>query len=250
MALFHCEWFSQAVRMPTSATVILPHDITKSSEPAQVLYLLHGKSHNHASWHRYTSLEQYCQDYPVAVIMPEVNRSFYTDMKYGVDYYTYLTEELPRLCGSMFNISTAPEDSYIAGMSMGGYGALKAALGCPDRYRACAAISAVTNIYRKIDSTPDSDPKKEELRGIFGEDLKVSEKDDLQALALKAQKNGVVPELYLACGSQDHLYPDSAEFDQFLTKHGISHTFEEWPGIHDWPFWDTAIHKVLRSFFG
>ena len=92
--------------------------------------------------------------------MPEVNRSFYTDMAYGPEYFTYITEELPGLCESMFHISTSSEDRYIAGMSMGGYGCLKAALSHPECYTGCAAISAVTNIHTKIESTPDSAPKK------------------------------------------------------------------------------------------
>ena len=94
MALLHCELDSKSVRMPTSVMAILPHDVISTSQSPKVLYLLHGCSHNYSVWSRYTSLERYCLPYNLAVIMPEVNRSFYTDMAYGPEYFTYITEEL------------------------------------------------------------------------------------------------------------------------------------------------------------
>ena len=250
MALLHCELYSQALRMPTSVTVILPQDITHKKEPAPALYLLHGRSHNHSVWQRYTSLEQYCEPYHVAVIMPEVNRSFYTDMTFGVNYFTYLTEELPALCESMFHIGTDPDHRYIAGMSMGGYGSLKAALSKPDFYRGCAAVSAVTDICQHVRETTEKDPKKQEFRGIFGQDLIIPPKDDLYELAEKAKLTGTVPDLYFSCGMQDHLYQEGAAFRTWLSAQQIPFTYEEWAGIHDWLFWDAAIKKVLDHFWG
>ena len=250
MALLHCELYSQALRMPTSVTIILPHDITRRTAPAPALYLLHGRSHNHSVWQRYTAIEQYCQPFHGAIIMPEVNRSFYTDMAYGVDYFTYLTEELPALCESMFHIGTDCSHRYIAGMSMGGYGSLKAALSKPDFYRGCAAISAVTDICKHVEETAEADPKKREFRGIFGPELVVPEKENLYKLAQKAHIRGKMPDLYFSCGTEDHLYQEGADFRSWLSGHGISFTYEEWSGIHDWGYWDTAIRKVLEYFWG
>ena len=142
MALLHCEINAKSIRMVTSVCAILPHDTYDGEKPVKTLYLLHGRSHNYSVWTRYTNLERYAEVHHAAVIMPEVNRSFYTDMRYGVDYQTYVSEELPDLCESMFRISKNPEDRFIAGMSMGGYGALKTALSHPDRYAACGMISA------------------------------------------------------------------------------------------------------------
>lgn len=245
MALLTCEIYSNALRMPTSVTVILPHDEMKPNESIRTLYLLHGRSHNHSVWQRYTSLERYCQSKPVAVIMPEVNRSFYINMVYGVDYFTYITEELPALCESMFHIGTTAEHRYIAGMSMGGYGCLKAALSKPEFYHGCAAVSAVTDIIQHIEDTPAETPKGREFSGIFGEDRLVSSKDDLYFLAKQAKQNGIVPQLYFACGAEDHLNQEGAIFRKFLSDQSISFIYEEWPGIHDWNFWDQALPKVL-----
>lgn len=249
MALLHCELYSRMLRMPASVSVILPHDITLRKEPAKVLYLLHGRSHNYSVWQRYTSLERYCESYHAAVIMPEANRSFYTDMAEGVSYFSYITEELPDLCQAMFGVSARPEDRFIAGMSMGGYGCLKAALSRPDFYAGCASMSPVTNIRKRVEETPDDDPKKQEFRGIFGPDLNIPESDDLYALASRHQHAPRRPDFYFLCGTEDHLLPEARKFQKHLRKLGYSVADEEWAGAHDWIFWDTAIEKVLRRFF-
>lgn len=248
MAFLNMELYSKEIRMPTSVSVILPQDITGRTDPPKTLYLLHGRSHNHSVWQRYTSLERYAQQYHIAVIMPEVNRSFYSDMKYGVRYFHYIAQELPALCEAMFHINSAAEGRYLAGMSMGGYGCLKAALTFPKRYRGCAAISAVTDIRQHIDETPESDTRKNEFRGIFGENLETVPADDLFSLA-SSRKGLPLPDLYFSCGRQDHLYPEGERFRTHLDSLEIPYTFEEWDGIHDWEFWDIAIRKVLEYFF-
>ncbi len=250
MAFLHCELYSHKLRMPASVAVILPQDVTLRQAPARVLYLLHGRSHNYSVWYRYTSLERYCQDYHAAIIMPEANRSFYTDMEQGVAYFSYITEELPALCQSMFHLSPRREDRFISGMSMGGYGCLKAALVKPEFYAACAAISPVTDIRKHVDETPENDPKKKEFRGIFGHSLSISPKDDLYALAIKKRHSPRRPDFYFYCGTDDHLLNESRHFQQHLQQQGYTVAGEEWPGIHDWRFWDTAIEKVLNRFFG
>lgn len=250
MAYLNCEIYSKALRMPTSVSVILPQDVCASDRPIASLYLLHGRSHNHSVWHRYTSVERYAEQYNLAVIMPEVNRSFYTDMAYGVDYFTYITEELPMLCESMFKIDTTASHRYVAGMSMGGYGALKAALSHPTQYAGCAAISAVTDIQMHLIDTPEDNPKKNEFRGIFGQKLKADETNDLHCLAQKITTHSIVPRFYFSCGLEDHLYPEGKLFQNYLMQSGISVYAEEWHGCHDWQFWDCAIEKVISYFFG
>ena len=242
--------------MVTSVNVILPQDIHRTNDkPVKALYLLHGRSHNYSVWTRYTSLEQYAQLYDIAIIMPEVNRSFYSNMRYGLDYQTYITEELPNLCEAMFYISKAGKDRYIAGMSMGGYGALKTALSHPGRYAGCGALSAVTELPRHIAETPENTPKKQEFRGIFGENLQTSPTDDIYHLISQAtlpysgDAAPLLPRLYIACGKQDHLYPESVRLNHHLSKTNYPAHFEEWNGMHDWAFWDLAIKRVLEYFF-
>ncbi|MBE7720654.1 MAG: hypothetical protein E7243_14215 [Lacrimispora celerecrescens] len=103
MAFLHCELKAESIRMVTSVCVVLPQDFYRTDCPVKTLYLLHGRSHNYSVWTRYTSLEQYAQAHNDAIIMPEINRSLYSNMKYGLDYQTYVSEELPDLCESMIH---------------------------------------------------------------------------------------------------------------------------------------------------
>lgn len=250
MAFLQCELYSESLRMPTSVSVILPHDFTRDSAPARTLYLLHGRSHNHSVWQRFTSLERYCQKYHAAVIMPEVNRSFYTDMALGVDYFHYVSEELIWLCEKMFHLSSDPSDRFIAGMSMGGYGCLKIALSNPHAYAQCAAVSAVTDIRQHVRETPVDSPKGREFQAIFGSLQQITDDDDLYVLARRAHNAKRMPQCRFLCGKQDHLYAESHAFFQYMRTVGCPVEWEEWDGAHTWEFWDTAIEHVLASFFG
>lgn len=129
--------------MVTSFIALLPEQLELNRVP--VIYLFHGLTDNCTGWTRYTSVERYARDHSAAVIMPEVQRSYYTDMAYGMKYFTYVHDELPRLCRHMFGLSDKRELNYVMGLSMGGCGALKCALTTPERYAGCAAFSAVAD---------------------------------------------------------------------------------------------------------
>ena len=148
MAFLHCEIFSNTLDMATAVNVILPNE--GDPDEAPVLMLLHGLSDNASGWSRYTAVEQYAREIGIAVIMPEVQRSFYTDMVCGLPYFTYISSELPAQCRRMFGLSGRRERNYIAGLSMGGYGALKCALTFPDYYIGCGSFSGVADFRRRI----------------------------------------------------------------------------------------------------
>src|SRR3954464_8456510 len=149
MALMRCDLFSDALSLSTSLTVILPQPTRTQigmtgdagEDPPPVLYLLHGLSDDDTIWLRRTSIERYVAPLGLAVVMPQVHRSFYTDEAYGGRYWTFLSEELPELVGRFFRVSSRPEDTFVAGLSMGGYGALKLALRQPERFVAAASLS-------------------------------------------------------------------------------------------------------------
>ena len=150
MALLHVNFYSSVLRMASSMDVILPETSQgigvdgqppwdgKSLLPA--LYLLHGTTDDHTIWQRRTSLERYCAGRRLCVIMPNGHLSAYTNQKYGHRYLDFITEELPDICSKMFRISTAREDTFIAGLSMGGLLTLKAAAElAPDKIVVMAA---------------------------------------------------------------------------------------------------------------
>ncbi len=242
MALVQCQFYSEVLNLSMSMNVILP----QKGKNHPTLYLLHGLSDNHSIWLRRTSIERYVDGMNLAIVMPEVHRSFYTDMACGGRYWTYISEELPEIAQSMFSLSDKREQTYVAGLSMGGYGAFKLALGKPETFSAGASLSGALDIvYRSKDKSIIS-----KWEDIFGDlnDLPGSE-NDLFHLSEVVQKSKFKPRLYQCCGTEDFLYQDNLNFLDHATKLGLDLTYEEGPGDHQWGYWDTQIQRVLKWLY-
>jgi S-formylglutathione hydrolase FrmB len=236
--------------METSLTVILPQDGSPKPASGGTLYLLHGRGQSALSWVRYSGIEGYAKKYGLTVIMPEGARSFYTDMRYGGDYFSYITGELPALCGRMFRIENAPEKTYIAGLSMGGYGALKCAFNHPEGYAGCGAFSAVTDIHWRLENTPGDAPGYRDLQGVFGVDPEPGTADDIFILAGSAARSAKHPRLFISCGAEDIRLKQNQRLSSLLREAGYDHEFQQWPGNHDWDFWEISLQRALRFFLG
>ena len=207
-----------------------------------VLYLLHGLSDDDTIWTRRTSIERYVAPLGLAVVMPQVHRSFYADESYGGDYWTFLSEELPALVGSFFRVSQERRDTFVAGLSMGGYGAMKLALRHPDRFAAAASLSGALDVARLAATRlGDEDPRL--FDRIFGGRDVAGTDDDL--LALVARSSGDLPQLYVACGTQDALLQDTERFAASCAATGVDVRRDVGPGEHDWAYWDSRIQDVL-----
>jgi S-formylglutathione hydrolase FrmB len=154
VAFVTCDLFSEALEVGTTISVVLPQPAEDQigvgaavrEGPPPVLYLLHGLTDDHTAWSRYTSIARYAETAGLAVVMPSVHHSFYTDEVYGHRYWSYVSEELPALVSSFFRVSSTPSDTFVAGLSMGGFGALKLALSHPDRYAAAASLSGALDL--------------------------------------------------------------------------------------------------------
>ena len=133
MALLSWNFHSHTLGISASANVILPQAAVEKGEKLPVLCLLHGLSDDHTNWQRRTSIERYADPLGLAVVMPAVNRSFYANMAHGPRYWDFICEELPQLCAIFFPLSDKRADTFVAGLSMGGYGAFKVALSHPNR---------------------------------------------------------------------------------------------------------------------
>lgn len=255
MALIKCDFFSETLGISTSIHVILPQN-TKSQigmggsarkEKYPVLYLLHGLSDDDSIWLRRTSIERYVATLGLAVIMPNAGRSFYTDMENGYKYFTFITEELPEIARSFFPLSDKREDNFVAGLSMGGYGAFKIALTYPEKYAAAASLSGAVDITADIKSKDSDITMMKEFKNIFG-DLKnvKGSKNDLFYLTEKlAASDKPKPRLLQCCGTEDFLYEANTNFRDFIKNKGFDYTYEEEPGIHEWGYWDKKIQTVL-----
>jgi len=254
MALIQCNFLSEALGFQTAMNVILPQktkkqmidDANTQNNKYPVLYLFHGMLDNHTTWMRQTSIERYVSSLDLAVVMPEVHRSFYTDMVSGGSYWTFISEELPRLVRSFFHISDKREDNFVAGLSMGGYGALKLAMSCPEQYAAAASLSGVTDIVSRVFN--GNPVRKKEFENIFGDLDKVAgSKNDLFYLAERlARHEGPKPYLYQCCGTEDSLYEGNIKFRDHCRELELDLTYEEEPGTHEWGYWDKKIQRVLE----
>ncbi len=245
MAHLRCDFRSEELDMNTSMTVVLPEGVELSSVP--VVYLFHGLCDNCTGWSRYTSVERYARKYNAALIIPEVQRSFYTDMAFGLNYFTFIHDELPQICRRFFSLPSAREYNYVMGLSMGGYAALKCALNTPERYAGCAAFSAVTDIRQRFEASHGR--ARLEYEAIFGKDPVFPENTDLFAMAKKADAASL-PRLYMAAGEQDELFPQSERFVGLMREKGADIRYEHWEGIHNWDFWDPAVCKALDYMLG
>jgi S-formylglutathione hydrolase FrmB len=248
MALLTCDFFSEALELGTSITVVLPQPTVgqvgvdpgaDADAPPPLLYLLHGRSDDHTAWLRYTSIERYATAAGVAVVMPAVARSFYADEAHGHRYWTYLSEELPTLVHRFFRVGESREQTFVAGLSMGGYGALKWAFHQPERFAAAASLSGAVDV---VGFTRDPERRDELVDRVYGGEPGPGE--DLYALLDKADPEAL-PDLYLSCGTEDFLHDDNVRFVEALRARGLDPVVDFRPGEHEWGFWDTDIQRVL-----
>jgi S-formylglutathione hydrolase FrmB len=176
--------------------------------------------------------------------MPAVQRSFYTDMSYGYRYWTFISEELPALARAFFPLSAAREDNFVAGLSMGGYGAFKLALTHPNRYAAAASLSGALDIVNVAQS--EGEDWQTEMQVIFGEVNRLAgSSNDLFYLAQQLATTEVRPMLYQCCGTEDFLYEGNLRFKEWAEPLGLDLTYEAGPGEHEWGYWDRQIQRVL-----
>lgn len=251
MALFQCSFYSDTLGVSTSVNVLLPQEKDPNSleerpAPARfpVLYLLHGLLDDHTAWLRQTAVERYAGQRGVAVVMPGVGRGFYTDQRRGYRYWTYVSEELPRLVQSWLPVSTRREETFVAGLSMGGYGALKLALRRPERFAAAASFSGAVDMMRALHEVDW--PWGEENTNTFGPLAKARGGDDDLVALLDRADPAALPRLYLSCGTEDWLLPSNRAFHQRARKLGVLADYFEGPGGHDWDFWDAELRKTLE----
>ncbi len=247
MAFIDFKFYSEALGMQAEAYIVIPQNQTSgqigldgktAGGKYKCLYLLHGLTDDHTVWMRRTSIERYAAKYGICVVMPCAHRSFYCNIKNGSNYYDYIANELPRIVCEFFNVSSRREDNFIAGNSMGGYGALKIAMRNPDRFCAAAGLSSVTDI-----SAPW---ERSIMNAIFGEGQPIPANDDLYYLSEKCAEMPCRPRIFMAVGTEDWLYQDSVKLRERLISLGYAPEYVEERGEHNWDFWDKHIQTALE----
>ncbi|HPU22229.1 MAG TPA: alpha/beta hydrolase family protein [Thermoclostridium caenicola] len=258
MALLQINFKSKIIQMEHTLNVILPQIGLYEGEKQKqirergfpVLYLLHGLSDDHSVWLRHTSIERYALEYGIAVVMPNAGRSFYADMKYGPNYYTYISYEVPHIVRTMLPISSAREDNFIAGLSMGGYGAFMIALRNPEQYEAAASLSGTLDLMPGF-SFPEEGYQKM-AKQIFGSKLEYIKSDYnlIRLVKIKSMSGEKLPRLYMCCGTGDFVYGVNLRFRAAAMKYGLDLTYEEGPGAHEWSYWDSNLKRILTWMLG
>ncbi|PNZ30561.1 tributyrin esterase [Staphylococcus petrasii] len=250
MALIELNYLSKTLGMHQSLNVILPEDTSffkkdQEAKPLKSMLVLHGLSSDANSYLRYTSIERYANDHKLAIILPNADHSFYTNMAYGHSYYDYVMEVYDYV-HQIFPLSKAREDNFIAGHSMGGFGTTKYALTQSQRFSKAAILSAPFDVsllrdYEYYDFSPQA---------IIGEkgDIKGTPFDPYYLVEQAIDNHVDLPELLIMCGTEDELYPQNLEFIKYLDEKGIQYNFKESPGIHDYAYWDKAIKETIEQF--
>ncbi|WP_145047951.1 alpha/beta hydrolase family protein [Paenibacillus xylanexedens] len=247
MAHITIETGSSTLCMNTSIHVV-SSDSGETS--GGTLYLLHGAGDNASTWQRLTTIEMYAQQYGCTIIMPEANRSYYTDMEYGLNYFHYITQELPDLCKRQLNLNSDPAKTYVAGLSMGGYGALKCALTYPERYRKVVSLSGVTDIQKRLQDPMMPPGMIKEMKAVFGEQLIVKPDQDLYTLSANLlQLGGTLPDILSCCGDHDPFVEMNRAFAEYMQDTAFEFRYVETPGTHEWRFWEQHLRTMFDFLY-
>lgn len=241
MALVTLQYPSDALMKNTTVYLVIPERIPLRRMRA--VYLLHGLSEDGSSWIRRTNAERYALERGLILIMPSAERSMYCDRVLGQNYFTHITEELPAFLQGMFGISRRREQNSILGFSMGGYGAVRAALTYPKRYAAWGSFSG------PLDLAPLVSHLDERGRASFPFLLEHAGELDRTPLnpvnLLNKRRQGDLPG-YVVCGTQDDLLICSQRFQERAERAGLPIRFYYPEGLRqDWAYCDSQLPAFL-----
>lgn len=262
MAVFHVTFMAETLGRTVPLTVVLPTDkvyfegtpVREKRKPYKTLYLLHGILGDHTDWLYGTRIARWAVEKDLCVVMPSGENMFYLDQEASANYYgEFIGRELVEFTRKTFPLSEKREDTYIGGLSMGGYGAIRNGLKYSDTFGAIVGLSSALIVDETI-PVENPDPKfpserQEWKQAVFGEDLEAVLKTDknpkiLVEKLLKEKKQ--IPDIFMACGTEDFLLEKNERFANFLKEKGVPVHFETAPGGHEWDFWGTFIKKALE----
>lgn len=231
MALIQMDFMAAAIQRWTTAQILLPDDI-QEGEKLKTLVLLHGYGGNHTDWITYSNLARYVRRYRMAVILPDGENSYFLNFPERCENFEdFIADELPTMMRGTFPLSDKREDTYVAGLSMGGGAAIRMGLRRGDVFGKAAGLSSGLTVHEEAEQ--------------------VGHHCDMYETYAQAKKTGApVADLFLSIGTEDPLYKVNREFHAFLQSEGVHHTYEEHPGSHNWDYWDGHICDVLEFLAG
>ncbi len=253
MALIQVNFMSKTLMRTVPIQVILPVDKffaeegTKTEEkPFKTLYLLHGIFGNYTDWVSGTRIQRWADEKNLAVVMPSGDNAFYVDQPAFANMYgEFIGKELVEITRKMFPLSHKREDTFIGGLSMGGYGAMHNGLKYHETFGYIASLSGAMHLFDNVEER-DRGPLAF-TDNFFGDIKEAAKSDKNPRVQIRRMKEASVefPKVFMACGTEDFLLEPNRSFRDFCLENGVDVTYTEGPGGHEWDFWDTYIRKVL-----
>lgn len=264
MALFQADYYSKSLAKSTCFHIILPNDVPPEmikgnvnyERKMKLLFLLHGYSGSSKDWLLGSSVNELAVKYNLAVVMPSGDNSFYLDGKgTGRDYCRYVGQELVEYVKKTFNISVDREDTYIGGLSMGGFGAIHTGLYYPETFGKIVALSSaliINNIKNKTENFKDAIADYDYYTLVFGKLDQLENSDNNPEYLIKKLKaeNKIIPKIYMACGTEDFLLKENRAFYSFLRSESVDVEYIESPGAHTWEFWNAYLEPSIKWLLG
>lgn len=247
--------------LPDKKREISPTDFYRSGKKYKVLWLLHGTFGDHSDWVRKTNIELYATEKDLVVVMPSAlnsNYSNWNECMMGFNMYDYLTKELMPLVYGWLPVSDKREDNFIAGLSMGGRGAIKFAVNHPEKFAAAAILSAAPVEFKGFSKGNESfsldlaNPRTQTtIANAGGLDAYINSEENVWAIIDTLAGTGTLPRLMFACGEEDTLlYNNYLAFQKHCEEINLDVKWFSLPKYkHEWRFWDKAIQEAL-IFFG
>ena len=258
MALIQVNFMSESLVRTVPINVILPVDKLslpgtppREEKPFKTLYLLHGVFGNYTDWVSGTKLQRWAEEKDLAVVMPSGDNMFYVDQEACHNYYgEFIGRELVEITRKMFPLSRKREDTFIAGLSMGGYGAIRNGLKYHDTFGCAAGLSSaliIDGLEARTNDHPMFIERRDYAEAVFGDLSKVKNSDkNPEWLVKKLKAEGAeLPKFYMCCGVSDSLLEPNRKLRDVFLKEGVDLTYEEGPGAHEWDFWNTYIKKII-----
>lgn len=233
--------------------VILPRGYDAREENGRrypVLYLLHGLTGNFTNWAERTKIQQYTEPLKMIIVTPEGENGWYTDAysKDGAKYESYIIRELIPEVDKKFRTIARRDQRAIAGLSMGGFGALKFGLKYPELFKLAGSFSGALGVATITESKfPGTIGKS--IDAIFGpEGSEVRKANDPFDIIRRATPDKIkaMPFIYVDCGTEDFLFQNNREFLELLVEKGVPHEYRQLPGAHDWKYWDKQVQEFLE----
>lgn len=264
MALFQVDFYSKALAKTTCFHVILPNDVLPEmiagndnyNRNMKTLYLLHGYSGSSKDWLLGSLVQELAIKYNIAVLMPSGDNSFYLDGKgTGKAFCQFVGKELVEYTRKVFGLSDRKEDTYISGLSMGGFGAIHTGLAYPDTFGKLVGLSSALIIHTIANIKEDHQDFIADYHyyaSTFGplEQLIHSVNNPEYLIRKLKEENKAIPSIYMACGTEDFLIEENRAFHKFLATEGVEVTYIESPGIHNWEYWNRYLEPSIQWLLG